>query len=125
MNGDEPHTSEAQSGPFWSPPITVDQAELNPAILRQIETCADARDFRAYHIQVFADRVGPPEAMFEIAFNDRTGRACAIYAAICEPDISSGQKSRVSTDPIWVTAATPRSAIDVFFQALVEQSVDE
>lgn len=109
MHGEERQTSEYPCS-FWSPPIVVDQAELNPAILRQIETCADKRDYRAYRVQVFSARVGPPEGMFEIAFNAKTLRACAVYEAVSETGVSSGQRRlEVATDPIWITAATPRS----------------
>lgn len=114
------------SGPLWSPPIAVDPAELNPTILRQFGGCGDRRDFKAYLVQVFADRIGPPEGLFEIAFNGKSRRACAIYEAVSDMNTGSdGQKMIAATDPIWVSAVSPQSAVNAIFETLVEQGEDE
>ncbi|MGN7883622.1 hypothetical protein [Ensifer sp. 22460] len=63
--------------------------------------------------------------MFEIAFNPKTQRACAIYEAVSEMDFGNGHRRLVvANDPLWVTAATPHTAVNFFFQALIEQSDD-
>lgn len=118
-------TSEPPSGPFWSPPIPVDVGELSPVLLQQIDHSEDRLSYRAYVVQVFADRAGPPQAVFEIAFNRKNKRACAIFEAVAEADadeVSGG--AVVATDPVWVIATSPRTAVDAAFQALVERCSD-
>ncbi|MFK0276275.1 hypothetical protein ACIQUG_21565 [Ensifer sp. NPDC090286] len=114
-------TFKSAAGPFWSPPIAVDVAELNPSLLAQIEDRDDKRGFRAYVVQVFADHAGPPEGMFEIAFNRKGKRACAIFEAI--PD-DGRHRAVVASSPVWVTANSPHSAVGAAFEAFVERSAD-
>jgi hypothetical protein len=118
-------TSKPPSGQFWSSPIPVDGAELSPALLQQINDCEDRRSFRAYVVQVFANSAGPAEAMFELAFSRKSKRACAIFEAAPADDVGGlGDRVVVATDPIWVTASSPRTAVDAAFQALVERCPD-
>ncbi len=125
MSVDSRPAGEPSTGQFWSPPIPVDDVELSPTLLRQISFCDDRRGYRAYVVQVFADPAGPPEAVFELAFNHRSKRACAIFEAVRAPDLC-GPSDRVvaATDPIWVVANSPRTAIDAAFQALVDRCSD-
>ncbi|WP_077960793.1 hypothetical protein [Ensifer adhaerens] len=125
MSVDSRPARAPSTGQFWSPPIPVDDVELSPTLLRQINFCDDRREFRAYVVQVFADLAGPPEAVFELAFNRRSKRACAILEAVGATDLGgSGDRVVAATDPIWVVANSPRSAIDAAFQALVDRCSD-
>ncbi|MEI2296724.1 hypothetical protein [Ensifer sp. MJa1] len=118
-------TSELPAGPFWSPPIAVNPTELSPSLWRQINDCEDSHSFRAYVVQVFADRVGPPEAAFEIAFSRKCKRACVVFEAVPEADSGEpGGRVLAVTDPIWVAANSPRAALDAAFQAFVERCSD-
>ncbi|OKP68135.1 hypothetical protein BTE77_29530 [Ensifer adhaerens] len=125
MSVDSRATGEPLTGQYWSSPIPVDEAELSPTRLRQINFCDDRRGFRAYVVQVFADPAGPPEAMFELAYNRRSKRACAIFEAVRAADLGgSGDRVVAAADPIWVVANSPRTAVDAAFQALVDRCSD-
>ncbi|SFH27229.1 hypothetical protein SAMN05216459_1234 [Ensifer sp. OV372] len=121
----DPDPSERVFGPYWSRPIAFDPAELHATILRQLDASADKGDFKAYMVQVFGDRAEPSDGMFEIAFNRKTGRACAIYEAASDIKKRNVPKdTSAATDPIWVRAVSPQSAANAFFQALIDQCDD-
>lgn len=117
--------SAPSTGPYWTDPLPIDAAELNSSILREIDQQTGRCDFDAYVLQLFDALVAEkPSGIFEIAFNPRTGLACAIYEA--EGPVAQHLVCPVvlSTKPFWFEASDPQNAADVFYQMLVDGAVE-
>lgn len=111
-------------GPFWTRPIPVGQAELNPCVLDQIDANGGRTGFRGYVLQIFEALDAPPSGVLEIALNRKQHRACGIYES--EASGPAARKDRVvlMTDPVWFAASTPQEAANVLFQTLVDRAPD-
>ncbi|WP_156943574.1 hypothetical protein M728_005244 (plasmid) [Ensifer sp. WSM1721] len=112
------------SGPYWTEPLPIDPGELSPLIQCAIVQQAERSGFEGYVLQLYdVLEAEKPTGIFEIAFNPKTGMACAIYEAEAPVAKHSGPVV-LSTEPLWFAASDPQNAADVFYELLVDRAVD-
>lgn len=103
---------------FWSPALPVAVSELCDTLQCALAERESDADFKGYVASIIDEPRGAPDGWFELAFNDRDGRACVVYAD--EIRDKAGDLRVATTPPVWVTAGDPLHAAEVMFRKLLE-----
>lgn len=119
-----PSVDQGDLGPFWTRPIPVEQADLSPSVLDEIDANGGRTGFRGYVLQIFDAPDAKPSGVLEIAFNRKQRRACGIYESEASGRAVRRERVVLMTDPVWFAASTPQEAANVLFQTLVDGAPD-
>ena len=104
---------------WWAPAMRIEFGELNNKLRAEIARLDDGQDYEAYVTAIISQPRLQPSSWFELVFNKKSGRACAIYVGDVRDD--SGGFHVETTAPCWSIARDPNDAADMLFGRLVDE----